>query len=319
MRLIRLVPLLFVLATSVAHAQYPTKPLRLVVPFPPGGATDLVSRALAQRFAEGLGQPVVIDNKPGAGGAIGSDFVAKAAADGYTLLMATTSTHSIGPALNPKTPFNAERDFAPIGHVGSSPNILVVGPNVAARSLAELIALAKAKPGSLTYASSGVGTIIHLSGELLRTMAGIDIVHVPYKGTALALPDLLSGQVTMVFDNLVSALPNLRAGKVRALALTVDKRSPLLPDVPTMTEAGLPGYQSDAYFGLFAPAGTPRAVLVRLNTELNRVLKLPDIVEGLARQGIEPVGGSPEQFARVVAADTAKWTKVIRDAQVRIE
>ena len=306
-------------APAVAQSGYPAKPLRFIVPFPPGGATDLITRVIAQKLSEQLGQPVVVENRPGAGGAIGSELVAKAAPDGYTLLMATTSTHSIGPTLNPKTPYNVERDFAPVCEVATSTNVLVVSPALGVNSVGELIAAAKAQPGRLNFASSGTGTIVHLSGELFKNMAGIDIVHVPYKGTALAQPDLMSGQVSMIFDNIVSAMPNIKSGKVKALAVSARKRSPLVPDLPTVAEAGLPGFASDTYFGVFAPAATPREIVERLNRELVKAVMNAEVREQLARQGAEPVGGTPAQLAAAVRVDTEKWARVIRQANVRLE
>ena len=312
--------LLGALASGTAIAQaYPTRTIRLVVPFPPGGATDIITRSVAQKLSEQLGQSVVVDNKPGAGGSIGSDLVAKAAPDGYTILMATTSTHSIGPALNPKLPYNPERDFAPVSLVATSPNLLVVTPTIPVNNLKEFIAYAKAHPGQLNYASSGTGTIVHLSGELFKSMTGLDIVHVPYKGTALALPDLINGQVTMIFDNIVSAMPQVKSGKVKVLAISSAKRSSLVPDVPTMAEAGLPGYTSDTYFGVFAPPGTPKEIVDRLSRELAKAVNAPDVKERLAGQGAEAVGGSPADLAKAVRADAEKWGKVIKNAGVKVE
>jgi tripartite-type tricarboxylate transporter receptor subunit TctC len=311
--------LALVVAPAAAQSGYPAKPLRFIVPFPPGGATDIITRTIAQKLSEQVGQPVVVENRPGAGGTIGSDLVAKAAPDGYTLLMATTSTHSIGPTLNPKTPYDVERDFAPVCEVATSANVLIVSPALGVNSVRELIAAAKAKPGQLNFASSGTGTIVHLSGELFKSMAGIDIVHVPYKGTALAQPDLMSGQVSMIFDNIVSAMPNIKSGKVKALAISARKRSPLVPDLPTVGEAGLPGFTSDAYFGVFVPAATPREIVDRLNRELVKAVTSADVREQLARQGAEPVGGTPAALAAAVKADTEKWARVIRQANVRLE
>jgi tripartite-type tricarboxylate transporter receptor subunit TctC len=308
-----------VAAPAFAQATYPAKAIRFVVPFPPGGATDIITRVIAQRLAGELGQPVVVENRPGAGGAIGSDLVAKAAPDGYTILMATTSTHSIGPTLNPKIPYNVERDFAPVVQIAVAPNVVVVSPALGVDSVRELVALAKAKPGQLNFASSGTGTIVHLSGELFKSMAGVDMVHVPYKGTALAMPDLMSGQVSMVVDNIASALPHIRSGKVKALAVTTPGRSALLPELPTVAESGLPGYASDAYFGVFAPAGTPREVVARLNAELGKALASAEVREQLARHGAEPVGGPPERLAATVKAETEKWAKVIGQANVKLE
>lgn len=319
LRLLAPLALAFTLTGPASAQSYPTKPIRLVIPFPAGGATDIVTRAIAVKLADGLAQPVVVDNKPGAGGAIGSDLVARAAPDGYTILLTTTSTHSVGPALNPRLPYNVERDFMPVTHVADATNVLLVSQAVPAKSVRELVALAKEKPGGLAFGSSGTGTIVHLSGELFKSLAGVDLLHVPYKGTQLAIPDVISGQVALIFDNIASALPHVRSGKVRALAVTSAKRSSLLPDLPTMIEAGVPGYVSDTYFGVFAPTGTSREIVARLNQELNRVIRQPDLRERFANQGIEPVGGTPEQFAQVIRSETAKWGKVIRDANVKVE
>jgi tripartite-type tricarboxylate transporter receptor subunit TctC len=303
-----------------AHAQsYPTHPIRMIVPFPPGGATDIITRIIGQKLSEQLGQSVVIDNRPGAGGAIGSEAAAKSPPDGYTLLMATTSTHSIGPTLNPKTPYNVEKDFIPVSQVALATNVLVISPVVNASSVKELIELAKKQPGKLNFASSGNGTIVHLTGELFRSTAGIDIVHVPYKGTALSIPDLLSGNVAMIFDNIVSAQPNLKAGKLKALAVTSKARSSLMPELPTVAESGLPGFESDTYFGVFAPAGTPKAIVDKLSAELRRAVTSPEVKEALARQGAEPVGSTPEQFAATIRSETDKWAKLIKQVGVKVE
>ncbi|TAG23794.1 MAG: tripartite tricarboxylate transporter substrate binding protein, partial [Burkholderiales bacterium] len=251
--------------TSVALAQpYPNKPIRLIVPFPPGGATDIIGRTLAQKLSAQLGQAVVVDNKPGAGGTLGSTELTKAAPDGYTLLLATTSTHSIAPSLYKSIAYNVEKDFAPIGEVATATNVLIVTNGLAAKDVRELIALAKAEPNKLNFASSGNGTVVHLQSELFKLNSGTQITHVPYKGTALAIPDLISGQTQMLFDSIVSALPHIKGGKVRALAVTSAKRSSLLPNVPTVAESGLPDYVVDTYFGLYAPAATPRDIVDRL-------------------------------------------------------
>ena len=305
---------------SLAQAPaWPARPLKLVIPFPSAGATDTLGRTLAQKLGDALGQPVVVDNKPGAGGAIGSDIVAKAPADGYTMLMATTSTHSIGPGLNPKLPYNAEKDFIPVVWVANSTNILIAAPTLPVSNVAELVAFARAHPGQVNFASSGTGTIVHLTGELFASMAGVTITHVPYKGTALAIPDLMSGQVSIMFDNIVSALPYVKSGKVKALGISGAKRSPLVPDVPTIAQSGVPGFISDTYFGVFVPAGTPREVVNRLNTEINRIVASPEFRDKLASLGAEPVGGSPEQFAAEIRNESAKWAKVIKDAGVKLE
>jgi tripartite-type tricarboxylate transporter receptor subunit TctC len=302
----------------LAFAQYPNRAVRLVIPFPPAGATDIVGRIVAQKLTERLGQPVVVENKPGAGGSIGSDLAAKSAPDGYTLLMATSSTHSIGPSLQ-KLPYDPLKDFAPVLHVANVPNVLVVSPGLGVTSVKELVALAKAKPGQLNYASSGVGTIVHLNAEFFRMIAGVDLVHVPYKGTALSIPDLANGSVAMLFDSLASVMPHIRSGKVKPLALNAGERSPLLPDVPTLAEAGMPQFDRYTWFGMFAPAGTPRDIVGRVQAETVAALKSPDLLKRFADVGAEPVGSTPEQFVERIRSDTARWAEVIRAANVKVQ
>ena len=308
---------LLALLAGAAHAQtYPAKPIHFVVPFPPSGATDILARMVGAQLEKALGQPVVIENKPGAGGSIGSAYTAKAAPDGYTIQMATTSTHSIGPALQ-KLPYDPEKDFTPVSQVASTPNLLVVSPALKISSVKELIALAKAKPGQLNYSSSGEGTIVHLSGELFVRMAGIQMQHVPYKGTALAAADIKSGQIAMMVDNIVSALPFMKSGMEQGLAVTSLKRSEIVPNLPTVAESGVPGYESVTYFGVFAPAGVPPAIVFRLNSEIDKIVKSPDIKAKLLDLGAEPVGGPPENLAKAQRDDFAKWSKVIKDAGVK--
>ena len=313
--------LLFALLLALpipALAQYPARAVHVVVPFPAGGPTDILTRALGQKLSERWGQPVVVDNKPGAGGAIGSEFVAKAPADGYTLLMATSSTHSIGPALQ-KLPYDPQRDFAPISQVSNATNVLVVSPKLGVSSVKELIALAKANPGKLNFASSGIGTIPHLTGELFKLKAGVDIQHVPYKGTGLSIPDLANGQVAMLFDSIVTALNYVKSGNVRALAISSPRRTPLAPDLPTMAESGLPGFESETWFGLFGPAATPKDVVARVSADTAAALKAPDLRERFAAVGAEPVGSTPEQFAERVRADTARWAEIIKAAGIKVQ
>ncbi len=308
------------LATPRAFAQtYPGKPVRLIIPFPPGGATDILGRVLAQKLGEQLGQQVVVENRPGAGGAIGSELAAKAAPDGYTILLATVSTHSVGPALNPKMPYDVKRDFVPIVHMADATNVLIVSPVLPVNNLKELIAYARANPGKLNYSSSGNGTIVHMTGEMFKMATGTFVVHIPYKGTALAIPDLIAGQVSFMFDNIASALPHIRSGKVKPFGITQLKRSPLVPEIPTMDEAGLKSFESNTYFGLFGPAGMPAAIVQRLNAEINKALLASDFRERLAANGAEPVGGSPEQFARVIERETAKFAAVIMRAGIKHE
>ena len=310
--------LLGLLASLPGHAQYPGKPVHLVVPFPAGGPTDVLTRVVAQKLSERWRTAVVVDNKPGAGGAIGSELVAKSAPDGYTLVMATSSTHSIGPALQ-KLPYDAEKDFAPVTQAWSAPNVLLVSPRLDVHDVRGLIALAKAKPGQLNFASSGIGTIPHLSAELFKRLAGIDIVHVPYKGTGLAIPDIARGQVAMIFDSIITAQQHAKAGNVRMLAVSTAKRSPLLPELPTMAEAGVPGYESNTWFGLLGPAGTPREVVAQVSRDVAAVLKEPEVRTRFAAAGAEPVGSTPEAFAALLKSEGEKWAKLIRSAGIKVE
>jgi tripartite-type tricarboxylate transporter receptor subunit TctC len=296
-----------------AQAQtYPSKPIRLVVPFPPGGTTDILARTVGQKMTENWGQPVVIDNRPGAGGNIGSDLVAKAAPDGYTLLMATISTHAINVSLYKKLPFDSVRDFAPVSRIGTLPNILIVHPSVPVKSVKELIELAKSKPGELNFASSGVGTSLHLSGELFNSMAGVKLVHIPYKGSSPALADLLGGQVKIMFDNLPSALPHVKAGKLKPLAVTSAKRATVLPEVPTVIESGLPGFEVTSWFAIFVPAKTPTEIVAKLNGEIVKILNSGDVKEKLAQIGVDPAPTTPEALAAFAKAETEKWGKVVK-------
>lgn len=298
---------------------YPNRPIRLIIPFPPGGATDIIGRTLAQKLTTQLGQPVVVDNKPGAGGTLGSNEASKAAPDGYTLLLATNSTHSIAPLLYKNIPYSALKDFAPISEVATATNVLIVTPNLPVKDVRELIALAKAKPDALNFASSGNGTVVHLQSELFKLMSGTQLTHVPYKGTALAIPDLISGQTHMLFDSLVSALPHIKGGKVKALAVTSTKRTALLPDIPTVIESGLPGYEVNTYFGLFAPAGTPREIVQRLQREAAAAVQSADVRDRFAGQGAEPVGGTPEALTAFIRSETEKWKRVIDSGHVKAE
>jgi tripartite-type tricarboxylate transporter receptor subunit TctC len=303
-------------ASSASLAQgYPTKPIRLIVPFPAGGATDLFARTLSQKMGEKLGTTLVIDNKPGAGGAIGSDMAAKAPPDGYTLLLATTSTHSIGPAITPKLPYDPVRDFTPIGHVGDAPSIMLVPNSSPAKTVREWIDYAKKNPGKLNYASSGNGTIVQLTAELFKSQAGIDVTHIPYKGTALAIPDLITGKVDVLFDALPTGMPHVRDGRLRALGVTSLKRSPLAPELPPIADT-LPGFESNTWFGLYGPKGLPADMVNRINTAANQSLSDPEVRDKLARLGIEPATSTPAQLASMVAADAAKWKKIIIDKKI---
>ncbi len=303
-------------AAGAALAQaYPSKPLRMVVPFPPGGSADILGRSVGQKLGERLGQPVVIDNRPGAGASIGAKAVAEAPADGYTLLLGTVSSHAMSPATN-AVGYDPVKDFTPIAEIASIPFVVLVHPGVPVKNIAELVALAKSKPGQLTYASAGSGTSNHLAGELLGMAAGIKMLHVPYKGSAPALNDLLGGQVNAMFDLQLTAMPQIKSGKVRALAMTGAKRSALLPELPTVREAGVPGYEVTAWFGFFGPAGVPKPIVDRLNAELNAIMKLPDIRAKFAELGVETESGSAEEFAGFVRGEAGKWAAVIKAAGI---
>ena len=319
-RLIVLLALLAWVTTSSVFAQsYPTRPVRMIVPFPPGGATDLLARIVAQKLGESLGHQVVVDNRPGAGGTIGSRLMLDAQPDGYTILTSSVSTHAIGPHLYAKPPYDPMKDFTAITELSATPTVLMVSGALPVNSLKELIALAKARPGQLNYGSSGVGTQFHLSGELLKLLAGIDMAHIPYKGTALVYPDLFSGQVAMMFDTLSVSIPFIKAGRVKALGVTGAKRAPALPEVPTITEAGVPGFNADLWLGIWGPAKLPRDIAERLAAEVARLLKLPDVKERLMAQGMDPIGSTPAQFAEFVRRENEQWSKVVKAAGVRAE
>ena len=321
-RIVQRAALFVLLALSAAAAvaqPYPSKPIRLVVPFPAGGTTDILAREAGQRLSLSLGQSVVIDNRPGAAGNIGSELVAKSAPDGYTLLMATVSTHAINPNLYARLPYDHIKDFAPVVLVAGVPNVLEVTPSLPVHSVADLIKLAKEKPGQINFASSGSGTSIHLSGELFKTMAGVDMTHVPYKGSAPAITDLIGGQVQVMFDNLPSSLPQIKAGKLRAIAVTSAQRAPALPDIPTIAESGLPGFEATSWFGIVAPAGTPPTIIARINADVNQWLQSPEAKEKLLAQGAVAAGGSPEQFAAYIHAETEKWARVVKASGAKAE
>jgi tripartite-type tricarboxylate transporter receptor subunit TctC len=306
------------LAADAAGATYPSRPIRIVVPFGAGGPSDVMARTLAQKLTQDLGQPVIVDNRTGAAGIIGADFVAKSAPDGYTLLMAQVGD-AISMSLYSKLPYNFEKDFAPITQAGLTPFILVTHPSVPAKNMQELIALAKARPGSLSFGSSGAGTASHLAGELLKSMAGIDIVHVPYKGQAPATSDLLGGQIPMMFNNPITSLSHIKAGKMRALAVSTAKRFSQLPEVPTVAESGLPGFDVGFWLGALAPAGTPQPIIERLNAGMVKALRDPEVIERLAALGVEIIGNTPDEFARIIRADVVKWGKVVKDAGAKAD
>ena len=297
---------------------YPAKPIRIMVPFPPGGATDIFARQIAQKMTEFWGQQVVVENKAGASGTIGSDQVAKSAPDGYTLLL-TATHHSINPALLAKLPYDTLRDFSNVALIATSPNVLLLHPSVPANTVQELIAHVKAKPGGLHYASSSAGGATHLTAELFKTAAGINLIHVPYKGAAPAMTDLLGGQVTMMFDVLSTSMPHVRAGKLKALGVSSSKRSVIAPDVPTIAESGLPGFEAMSWFGLYAPAGVPKDIVSKVNTEVVRILHLADVKEKLAQQGAEPGAMSAAEFDAFLRTETVKWAKAVKDSGARAD
>jgi len=307
------------IATSATYAEFPDKQVKIIVPYPPAGTTDILARLIGTKLTERLKQPFIIENRPGAGGAIGSVAVAKSPADGYTLVMATVNSHGINSALFKDLPYDAVKDFSPITIVGSTPNVLAVNPSVPAKNLAELLALARAKPGSLNFGSTSQGGSPHMSGELLKSMAKIDITHIPYKGAGPMLIDLIGGQVQMGFDNLPSSIGHIRSGKIRAIAVTTPKRFPGAPEIPTMAESGLPGYEVSAWFGLLAPAGTPKPVVDALFKNIAAILHQPEVAKQLLDVGAEPGGNTPEAYTKQIAADVEKWKKVVAATGVKAE
>jgi tripartite-type tricarboxylate transporter receptor subunit TctC len=310
-------PLLSGAQAQPAPAQWPTKPVKIVVTFPPGGAPDTLARVLADKWTQSLGQTFTVENKPGAGGNIGADFVAKSPGDGTTLLVGTVGTHAINPALYANMPYNNIKDFTPISFLASTPNLLVVNNRVPAKSVQDLIALASKTP--LTFGSSGSGTSIHLSGELFNTLAGVKMQHIPYKGRAQAVPDLLGGRITMIFDNMPSALPLVKSGDVRAIAVTSATRSVAAPTIPTVAESGLPGFEVTSWFALLAPAGLSREAQVRISVETARVLALPDVREKLVLLGLDAAPGAPEALATLIQSETVKWAKVVKDSGAKLD
>ncbi len=299
-------------------AEFPSRPMRLIVNFPPGGTTDILARLIGPKLTEAFKQAVVIDNRAGASGMIGANAVAKAGNDGYTFGF-IISTNAISPALFANVPFDPVRDFAPITLLVSVPNVISVHPSVPASTLAELIALAKAQPGKLSFGTSGTGTAVHLTGELFKSLAKVDIAHVPYKGGGPALSDLIAGQIPMGVQNIATVVQYVRAGRVRALGISSLERSPALPDVPTIASAGFPGFEAKEWYGLVAPAGTPVPIVARLNREIVRVMHLPDINARIAEQGAEIVADSPEQFGAFIKSELAKWTRIVRETGMRLE
>jgi tripartite-type tricarboxylate transporter receptor subunit TctC len=298
---------------------FPAKTARIVVPFPPGGPLDATGRLLAQQLSERWGQSIVVENKPGAGGNIGADYVAKSAPDGYTIVMGALSTHAVNPSLYAKMPYDAQKDFAPITLVAITPNVLVVNPALPVDSVRALIAYAKARPGQLSFGSGSIGSAGHLAGELFKIDAGVDIVHVPYKGAAPAMQALLAGDTQLMFDNLANAMAQVKAGKLRALAVRTAERSKLAPELPTMAESGLQGFDISTWFGLFAPAGTPPDVVAKWNADVTRILTAPDMRDRLLAQGAEPAPDSPADFARFIAAEAAKYARIVRTSGAKVD
>jgi len=307
-------------ATGTASAQtWPAKPIRYVVPFAAGGTTDILARIISEKLSVALGQPVVVDNKPGAGGGVGAAEVAKAAPDGYTIMGGTISTHAINASLYSSLPYDPVKDFVPITLIARVPNMLVINNDIPAKNVAELIKLMKANPGKWSFASSGNGTSQHLSGELFKSMAGVEMQHIPYKGSPPALNDVMGGQVSMTFDNITTAWALAKGGKLRALAVTTASRSPVAPDVPTLTESGLPGYEIGSWQGVFASAGTPPDIVKKLNAEIVKIIKSPDVQKKLIDLGAEPVGDSPEQFAAFVKTEVVKWGDVVKKSGAKVD
>ncbi len=306
------------LLPAAAWAQaFPVKPIRIVVPFTPGGPNDILARMIGQRYTAAWGQQTIVDNRPGGGTVIGSDLVAKSAPDGYTLLMVSTS-HAANSSLMPKLPFDTLRDFISVGQAVSSPNVLVVHPSVPAKTTADLIAIAKARPGQITFASGGSGAATHLAGELLKILSGTDMTHIPYKGAGPATIDLISGQVTWMFGTILPTIPHVRAGKLRALAVSGAKRATVLPEVPTVAEQ-VAGFEASSWYGIFAPAGTPPEVIAKLNQEMARALTPPEVRQRLAAEGTEVVAGSADEFMTLFRAEVAKWARVIKQSGIRLE
>ena len=318
-RLAFAVTLLSLAAPALAQSPYPSKPIHLIVPFPPGGGTDLFSRTIAGKLTEKLGWTIVVDNKPGAGGNLGVDAAAKSPADGYTMVMGQTSDLAVNPTLYRKLPYDPVKDLAPVVLVASAPIILVVADSAAFRSLADVVNAAKQKPGRLTLATPGNGTVAHLTGVMLQRAAGVELVHVPYKGASQALPDLMGGQVDLYSSSVSSVIGQIRSVKVRALVVASAKRSPALPDVPTVAESGYPGFDADSWYGLLMPAGAPPAIVQRVNAEVNQLLSLPDVRERIGAEGGEALGGTPARFAALLKADLAKWGEAVRQSGAKVD
>ena len=307
------------LSFSALAQQYPAKPVRMVVPFPAGGPTDIVGRTIGQKLNDTLGQPVIIDNRAGAGGVIGTEHVAKSPPDGYTLLLGSISGLAVAMSLYPNRGYDSLRDFAPVTQAVTVTNILVVHPSLPVKNVRDLLALARAKPGALNYASSGSGTVTHLAGELFKTLGRVNIVHVPFKGGAPALTALMSGEVQMSYENSLIVVPQIKAGKLHALAVTGVQRSKLMPELPTIAEGGLPGYAASGWYGFVVPAAVSKEIVGRLNADIARILRMPDVVERLSGQGAEPVGGTAEQFGAFIRSEIEKWTGLVKTANMKAD
>ena len=307
------------LSFSALAQQYPAKPLRMVVPFPAGGPTDIVGRTIGQKLNDTLGQPIIIDNRAGAGGVIGTEHVAKSPPDGYTLLLGSISGLAVAMSLYPNRGYDSLRDFAPVTQAVTVTNILVVHPSLPVKNVRDLLALARAKPGALNYASSGSGTVTHLAGELFKTLGRVNIVHVPFKGGAPALTALMSGEVQMSYENSLIVVPHIKAGKLHALAVTGVQRSKLMPELPTIAEGGLPGYAASGWYGFVVPAAVPKEIVGRLNADIARILRMPDVVERLSGQGAQPVGGTAEQFGAFIRSEIEKWTGLVKTANMKAD
>lgn len=306
-------------SSANAEIKYPTRPIRFVVGFLPGGPSDTIARVVSAKLVEGLGQPVVVENRAGAGGNVSADIVAGANPDGHTILLGTGGPLVIAPIIGQKVQFDAERDFAPVSTLGGSMSILSAHPSLPANNVRELIALAKKQPGEINYASSGVGAANHLAAELLSSMAGVQLTHVPYKGSGAALPALIGGEVKLGFGPLLPAIPHVKAGRIKALGVSGLKRATAAPDIPTIAEQGLPGFEVNSWYGLFVPARTPRPIVLQLNKELNRILALPDVKERLSKDGVDPLASTPEALARIVQNEKKVWSKVIRQANIKVQ
>jgi tripartite-type tricarboxylate transporter receptor subunit TctC len=298
---------------------YPNRPIRFIAAFPPGSASEILGRVVGQKLEERWGQPVVVETRPGAGGTIGADVVAKSAPDGYTLLVGSSAEITVGVSLYAKLPYDPVRDLAPVIVIAPVPNIVVINPSVPVTSVKEFVAMARSKPGQINFGSSGNGTTSHLAGEMLKLQAGIDMVHIPYRGSPPALTDLLGGRISVMFAPLTTALPHVKAGKLVALAVSSPRRSSAIPELPTLMESGFPDFEASIWFGLLAPAGTPKDIIAKLNGEVGKILQLPDVRETLGKQGAEPVGGTSEEYGALIKKDIAKWAKVVKESGARID